>query len=133
MSTNVRLVCIFNADWESVRAVKTLSEVISCPRCRSTLVAVAYHGDQELFSIVKKKKNHVKLSAEEEIRWNRAWRSASLVQTAGRKAILAMAARGVGPMTASRILRRYVRSEAEFYSEILKAEREYQRTRLFWD
>jgi ATP-dependent Lhr-like helicase len=133
MSTNVRLVCIFNADWESVRTVKTLPEVIRCPKCRSTLIAVAYHGDQELLSIAVKKRNHVKLSPEEEIRWSRSWRSASLVQTAGRKAILAMAARGVGPITASRILRRHVRNEAEFYSEILKAEREYQRTRLFWD
>jgi len=133
MSTNVRLVCIFNADWESIRTVKTLPEVIRCPRCRSTLIAVAYHGDQELLSIAVKKRDHVKLSSEEEIRWSRAWRSASLVQTAGRKAILAMAARGVGPITASRILRRYVRNEAEFFSEILKAEREYQRTRLFWD
>jgi len=133
MSTNVRLVCVFNADWESVRAVKTLPEVISCPRCKSTLIAVTYQGDQELLSIVNKKRNRVKLTPEEEERWNRAWRSASLVQTAGRRAVLTLAARGVGPATAARVLRRYVRSEAEFYTEILKAEREYQRTRLFWD
>jgi len=133
LSTTVRLVCIFNADWESVRAVKTLSEVIRCPKCRSTLIAVAYHGDNELLTIVTKKKNNAKLTLEEEYRWRRAWRSAGLVQTAGRKAILTMAARGVGPATAARILRKYVRSEAELYSEILKAEREYQRTRLFWD
>lgn len=133
MSTNVKLICIFNADWQSVRAVGTLPETVRCPKCKSTLVAVAYHGDQQLLPIIIKKKNHRKLTDEEEERWNRAWKSASLVQTAGRKAILAMAARGVGPTTAARILRRYVRSEAEFYSEILKAEREYQRTRLFWD
>lgn len=133
MSTNVRLICIFNADWESVRAVGTLPETVRCPKCRSTLVAVAYHGDQGLLPIIIKKKNHKELTTEEEERWSRAWRSASLVQTAGRRAILAMAARGVGPTTAARILRHHVRNEAEFYSEILKAEREYQRTRLFWD
>ena len=133
MSTNVRLVCIFNADWESVRAVKTLPETVSCPKCRSTLIATAYQGDQDLLPIAVKKRNHVILTYEEEEHWRRAWRSASLVQTAGRKAIVTMAARGVGPMTAARILRHYVRSEVEFYSEILKAEREYQRTRLFWD
>jgi ATP-dependent Lhr-like helicase len=97
------------------------------------LIAVGYHGDQEILQIIKKKKKHLKLSTEEKIRWNRAWKSASLVQTAGKRAILTMAARGVGPVIASRILRKPIRNEAEFYSEILKAEREYQRTRLFWD
>jgi ATP-dependent Lhr-like helicase len=116
-----------------VRAVKTLSEVIRCLKCRSTLIAVAYHGDNELLTIATKKKNNAKLTLEEEDQWRRAWRSAGLVQTAGKKAILTMAARGVGPATAARILRQYVHSEAELYSEILKAEREYQRTRLFWD
>jgi ATP-dependent Lhr-like helicase len=43
-----------------------------------------------------------------------------------------MSARGVGPSTAIRILRRFVRNEEEFYTEILKAEREYARTRMFW-
>lgn len=133
MATSVRLICIFNADWESVRDVKTLTNVIRCPKCSSTLIAVGYHGDQEILQIIKKKKKHLKLSTEEKIRWNRAWKSASLVQTAGKRAILTMAARGVGPVIASRILRKPIRSEAEFYSEILKAEREYQRTRLFWD
>jgi ATP-dependent Lhr-like helicase len=133
MATRIRLTCIFNADWESVRDVKTLPNIIRCPKCNSTLIAVGYHGDQEIFQIIKKKKKHLKLSTEEKIRWNRAWKSASLVQTAGKRAILTMAARGVGPVIASRILRKPVHNEAEFYSEILKAEREYQRTRLFWD
>ncbi|WP_455368398.1 DEAD/DEAH box helicase [[Eubacterium] cellulosolvens] len=133
MATSVKLICIFNADWESVRDVKTLPDVIRCPKCNSTLISVGYHGDQEILQIIKKKKKHLKLSTEEKIRWNRAWKSASLVQTAGKRAILTMAARGVGPVIASRILRKPIRNEAEFYSEILKAEREYQRTRLFWD
>lgn len=133
MSTNVKLICIFNGDWEGVRAVGTLPETIRCPKCKSTLIAVAYHGDNRLLPIILKKKNRGKLTGEEEEIWNTAWRSAGLVQTAGRKAVLAMAARGVGPRTAARILRQPVRSEMEFYAEILKAEREYQRTRLFWD
>ncbi|MBS7649864.1 DEAD/DEAH box helicase [Candidatus Bathyarchaeota archaeon] len=133
MSTNIKLVCVFNGDWEGVRAVKTLPDTIKCPKCGSTLIAVTYHGDQELLSIIVKKRAKKRLDAEEEEQWNRAWRSASLVQTAGKRAVLTLAARGVGPATAARILRRYVRSEAEFYAEILKAEREYQRTRLFWD
>ncbi|MGQ9544045.1 MAG: DEAD/DEAH box helicase [Candidatus Bathyarchaeia archaeon] len=133
MSTNVKLVCIFNGDWEGVRTVKTLPDTIRCPKCGSTLIAVTYPGDQEILPIILKKKSRKRLDHDEEEKWSRAWRAAGLVQIAGRRAVLALAARGVGPATAARILRHYVRSEADFYAEILKAEREYQRTRLFWD
>jgi ATP-dependent Lhr-like helicase len=132
-SQTVRLVCMFNADWDAIRVVKTLPERIICPHCKSTLVAVTYRGDDTLISISKKKKRAMRLSEEEREHWTRAWKSASLVQVSGRKAILAMTGRGVGPTIASRILRRSFRNEDEFYVEILKAEREYARTRLFWD
>ncbi len=132
-SHTVRLVCIFNADWDAIRVVKTLAERIKCPHCKSTLVAATYRGDDALIGISKKKKRAVILSDEERELWDRAWKSASLVQVSGRKAILAMSGRGVGPTIASRILRKSFRNDDEFYVEILKAEREYARTRLFWD
>ena len=132
LSHTVRLVCIFNVDWEGIRSVKTLSDRIRCPVCNSTLIAVTYQGDEELFKISKKKKKQ-QLTIEEQEAWNRGWKSASLVQTAGKKAVISMSGRGVGPTTAARILRKFVRNEQEFYAEILKAEREYARTRLFWD
>jgi ATP-dependent Lhr-like helicase len=132
-SQMVRLVCIFNADWDALRVVKTLPEKIKCPHCRSTLVAATYRTDDELIVISRRKKNGRTLSHEEKEHWDRAWRSASLVQVAGKKAVLAMSGRGVGPVTAARILRKSFRNDNELYVEILKAEREYARTRLFWD
>ena len=48
LSTSVRLVCIYNADWEGVRVVKSLSDTIKCPKCGSTLISVAYRDDNEL-------------------------------------------------------------------------------------
>ena len=44
-----------------------------------------------------------------------------------------MAGRGVGPTIAARLLRRPLQGENELYGEILKAERLYARTRVFWD
>jgi len=43
-----------------------------------------------------------------------------------------LAARGVGPRTASRILTYQFRDEDDFYRAILQAERLYARTRQFW-
>jgi ATP-dependent Lhr-like helicase len=62
-----------------------------------------------------------------------AYTSAELLAHFGERALLALAARGVGPDTARRILARPYRSDEEFLLEVLKAERKYARTRAFWE
>ena len=133
LSEMSRLICFHKADWEGLRTVRTLQETIRCPICKSTLVAATYPRDEKLIKIARKKLQRKSLSPEEDREWQRGWLSASLVQTSGRRAIVAMSGRGVGPTTAARILRRFCRTEEEFYTEILKAEREYARTRMFWE
>jgi ATP-dependent helicase Lhr and Lhr-like helicase len=59
--------------------------------------------------------------------------SAELLTHYGERALLALAARGIGPDTARRILARPYRSDAEFLTEVLRAERKYAQTRAFWD
>ena len=63
----------------------------------------------------------------------RAYRSANLVQSHGKQAVVALSARGVGPQTAARIIGKLRRDEDEFYRDILEQERRYARTRSFWD
>ena len=132
-SETVRFVCIFNGDWDGIRVVGEVGPRIRCPKCGSTLIAATYPRNDQLLSVVKKKKRNVKLTPEEEHNWKQAWLSASLVQTKGREAVVVLSGRGVGPSTATRILRRLHRTEEDLYLDILKAEREYARTRLFWD
>ncbi len=59
--------------------------------------------------------------------------NASLVMAHGRRAALALVARGVGPDVAGRILRRYHEDEMEFLKDVLRAEVNYARTKRFWD
>jgi ATP-dependent Lhr-like helicase len=59
--------------------------------------------------------------------------SAELVANFGERALLALAARGVGPETARRLLSRPYRQTSELVAEIVRAERSYARTRAFWD
>ncbi len=59
--------------------------------------------------------------------------SAELVAHHGERALLALAARGVGPETARRLLARTYRDDESFLTELLRAERAYARTRAFWD
>ena len=133
VASTVRLVCIFNGDWDGVRVVGDLPHRIRCPKCSSTLIAATYLANDTLLGVVKKKRKGAKLTAEEEHNWHQAWLSASLVQTKGKEAVVVLSGRGVGPATATRILRRLHRTQEDLYVDILKAEREYARTRLFWD
>ncbi|HTT45898.1 MAG TPA: DEAD/DEAH box helicase [Thermoplasmata archaeon] len=59
--------------------------------------------------------------------------SAELVAHYGERALYALAARGIGPETARRLLMRLYRDDDAFFVEILRAERAYARTRVFWD
>lgn len=133
LSETVRLVCIFNGDWDAIRVVDQLGQKIRCPKCGSTLIAATYPRNDQLLKVVKKKKRNSKLTPEEDHLWRQACFSASLVQTKGREAVVVLSGRGVGPTTATRILRKVHRTEEDLYLDILKAEREYARTRLFWD
>ena len=59
--------------------------------------------------------------------------SAELVAHYGERALLALAARGIGPETARRLLMRLYRDDDSFFTEILRSERSYAKTRAFWD
>ncbi len=69
---DVRLVCILNADYNGIRKLRTLSNVINCPKCGLTLIATTYLTDRDLIKIVKKKKAKRKLTQDEEKIWLRA-------------------------------------------------------------
>jgi ATP-dependent Lhr-like helicase len=73
------------------------------------------------------------LSEEEEKEVKRAFKNASLVMKHGKKALLALAGRGVGPDTAARVLSGFYDTEDDFLRDILSAEIIYARTKKFWD
>jgi len=129
----VKLVCIARNDWEAISPVRLLNDPIRCGRCGSALIAVTFRQDFELRKTLAKRQNRAKLTPEEQRRFMTAWKSANIVQSHGKRGVLVLAGRGVGPTTAIRILRGYYRNEDELYHRILKAERDYIRTKPFWD
>ena len=132
-SKTVRLLCVFKGDWETLRKITNLPEKIKCPNCGSTLIAITHENDKETGKIIRKRLSKKRLTPDEEKVWLTVWKNASLVQNYGKKAVIALAAKGVGPTKATKILSKEIKDEKDFYIEILKAEREYLRTRMFWD
>jgi ATP-dependent Lhr-like helicase len=129
--TKHRLVCIRCGKWERVMETKDVQEEISCPYCRSRLITATFWSDDEMSKIIRVRLAGGKLTPEQNHRFERAWKVASLVNNFGKKAIIVLAGHGVGADTAARILRNYVDDE-QLYKNIYEAERQYVITRGFW-
>jgi ATP-dependent Lhr-like helicase len=128
-SDRVILFCLHCQDWTRTKEVGRVREQPRCPNCESTQVAALNPWDEETVSAVRADRK----DEEQEKRTERAYRAASLVQSHGKQAVIALAARGVGPRNAARIINKLREDEDEFYRDILSREREYARTRSFWD
>nr|MDO8078320.1 DEAD/DEAH box helicase [Candidatus Freyarchaeota archaeon] len=135
LNTRVKLVCVWGPceGWETIRTIETLPEHPQCPKCKSRLLAVVSPNDLEFGKVLRAKKRGKKLLKEEEKIFERGIKTANLVLSYGKRAVICLAGRGVGPLTANRILSKDLRTENELYKAILDAEKEFIRTREFWD
>ena len=123
------LCCLHCRDWKRKKPVKRIRDQPECPECGSTRITALNPWADEVISAVKAADK----DDEQEKQTERAYKSASLVQAHGKQAVIALAARGVGPRNAARIINKLREDEDEFYRDILRREREYARTRSFWD
>jgi ATP-dependent Lhr-like helicase len=125
----VLLFCLHCQDWQIKRQVKRVRDQPQCPHCESTRIAALNPWAEEMVTAVRTEKR----DEDQEKQTQRAYQSANLVQSHGKRAVVALAARGVGPHNAARIINKLREDEDDFYRDILSREREYARTRSFWD
>ena len=134
--TNITLICTnCNHSWNTSVSRSDLQP--KCSKCGAIKITVLRRYNKEMAKLLSKKER----TKEENREVKRLHKNASLVLSYRRYALLALMARGIGPDTAARILRRYNRRELEkseeieikFLRDILKAELTYARTRGFWD
>ena len=130
--TKHRLVCARCGKWERVIETKEVKNLLICPYCKSRQITATFYSDYDLPQIIRKKHEGKKLTGDENHKFNRAWKVASLVENFGKLAITVMSGYGVGADTAARILRNIVDEEIIF-KQIYEAERQYVITRGFWD
>jgi ATP-dependent Lhr-like helicase len=125
----VLLACLHCTEWTRKTKVRRVPDQPRCPECESTRVASLNPWADEVVTAVRATDK----DDEQERLTERAYRAANLVQSHGKQAVVAMAARGVGPHNAARIIAKLREDEDDFYRDILEQERQYARTQSFWD
>lgn len=130
----VTLLCL-NCGWHTTTKVKYIQEQVKCPRCGMRQIAVLKYGEdpRRTYEIARKARRNQRLTKEEQEKWQELTQTALAVLQYGKKAITALAAHGVGPTTAIRKILPKAKTEQELYQQILEAERQYQRTKPFWN
>ena len=100
-----------------------------CSNCGGNMIALLKEYDRDKIKLLRKKG----LTAEEKKDIMRISRNANLVNENGQRACMTLAGRGIGPDSASRILRTMYTDEDDFLRDILGAEVLYAKNKRFWD
>ena len=131
MEDRVLLACLHCEEWDRRQTVERVDEQPECPSCGSTRIAALNPWADEVLESVRTPEG--RKDDEKRKQTERAHRAASLVQSHGKKAVIALAARGVGPRNAAYVINNHREDEADFYRDIIERERQYARTKSFWD
>jgi ATP-dependent Lhr-like helicase len=131
LNTKVRLVCVNCGQWNQTFVVNEIPKNIKCKKCEAKLLGVAHPKNQEILKIVKKKIRKT-TTEDENKKFERIRKAADLFLVYSNKAAICLAARGVGPQTASRILAKFHKDDDELLRDILEAERLYIKTKKYW-
>lgn len=102
---------------------------LKCPNCGSIMIAVLKSYERENAKLLGKDK----LTPHEKKDLQRMSKNANLVMGDGKRAVFALAGRGIGPDSAARLLRGIFVDEDDFLRGIMAAEVQYAKTKRFWD
>lgn len=131
LESRVVLVCLHCQEWRSHTTVGNAPERPVCGKCGAVSVAVLRPWERGALKVWEKDKRA--LGDDEKKAWKRLHANAGTIMAHGRRGMMCLVARGVGPETAGRILLKQREDELALLRDILEAEVTYARTRQFWD
>jgi len=125
-----KLICFYcgNIFYERIKA---LPEKIKCPKCKSSVITYA-KSDEDLSQLFQKRGEGKKLTEEESNKLKEYEQIASLVNAYGKRAVIALSGRGVGPGTATKLLGRMRKTERELLKDMLDAQKTFIKTKRYW-
>ena len=130
LAKKIELLCTYCG----FRFTRNLSDIrdarrILCPSCDSPMVSLE---KPEYSNVIKKRMNGKRLGVREQKLLKEMMKYASLFDSYGGRAAIALSVYGVGPETASRTLLMLRREENLFLMDLLEAQKNYVRTKKYW-
>jgi ATP-dependent Lhr-like helicase len=129
----VDLLCFDCGELTQNLVVKSLPTKPSCQSCGSGLLAVSSWSTDYVAQLLRKKLKGQVIEENERSMLARTRRSADLVLSYGRRAVIAQCVYGIGPQTASRLLAKMHDDDKSFYRDLLEAKLQFITTRPYWD
>jgi len=133
LAQRVELLCLNCGSAKPEQRAEQISEFPKCSTCGSGLLALRTKVRADVAGIIQKWKSRHELREDERQALSQARRTADLILSYGRQAVVALLTWGVGLQTATSILARMHTDEEDFYADLLKAKLKYIQTRPFWD
>jgi len=109
-----------------------MEDVVACPICESKMIGVLQLVDKDFPKLLEKRLRGESLTKDEDKKYKSAALTAELVSRYGKTALLVLAGRGIGAITASRILSPGLNERLQILRAIAKSELQYERTRQYW-
>ncbi len=134
LSSKVTLLCLSCFHIIDDIKIKYLGERPRCPKCGGLILGKAYSKEmaERVVKALKELKQGRKIRDKTLIKELKYVRETSeLIAIYGRKALMILAGKGIGPEKAKKILFK-ASSEEEMLQLLIEAEKEYMRTRRFW-
>jgi ATP-dependent Lhr-like helicase len=129
------LLCLNCGYHSEEKRLRELEDKLVCQKCGSGLLADLHpiQDPKMLIDILRRRLKGKQLLPEELDQLTHARRTADMVLSHGKKALIAFQVRGVGPETAFRILSKMHPNDDDFYMDLLKAKIQFLRTRQYWE
>ena len=109
--TQHRLVCARCGIWQMLVTPETIPSTLRCKYCKGEQITATYFSDFDLQKIIQKNHSGKKLSQDEQHKYEKAWKKASLIQEYGKIALTVLSGYGIGPDAQGRILRDMIDEE----------------------
>ena len=132
LNTKQRLICINCGNWDQSYFVRDVPKIPRCPKCSSRLLGIVHPHATESKTIIKKRMNGKYITPDEKKKLAVMKTTADVLITYKKTGATVLAGRGVGPLTAKRILRKYHSEESELMKQILAAERDWLANKKYW-
>ncbi|MCL5429941.1 MAG: DEAD/DEAH box helicase [Candidatus Marsarchaeota archaeon] len=129
-SKNIKLLCTY-CGFTFQRSISSIKDesAIECPSCTSPMLVRCTDAHKELVEARRSgKKKHKTLQSD----INEMMKEASLFQSYGGRAAVALSTYGVGPTNAARILMMLRRDEKLFLMDLIDAQKQFIKNKKYW-